>query len=89
MVFPAAQPDDGQLEVGVVTADGLWEWVRVFVGLLRRKAERSTLVRTTRGTNVDVRLARHVAYEVDGGDRDPTNRLKLHVEPLAVTFRVP
>lgn len=89
VVFPDAQPDDGELEIGVVTADGPWEWAHVFVGLIRRKADRSPLVRTTRGRNLDVRLARDVPYEVDGGDRDPTDRLEIHVEPLAVAIRVP
>ena len=35
-VFPDARPDDGLLELGVVTAEGLAEWSR-------------TLVRTARG----------------------------------------
>lgn len=88
-VFPDAQPDDGELEIGVVTADGSWEWAQVFVALLRRNADCSSLVRTTRGKSLDVRLARDLPYEVDGGDRDPANRLKIHVEPSAVAIRVP
>lgn len=89
VVFPDAQPDDGLLEVGVVTADGPWQWARVLVSLVRRKGDRSPLVRTTRGRDIDIRLARDLPYEVDGGDRSPARRLKIHVEPSAVAIRVP
>jgi diacylglycerol kinase family enzyme len=89
VVFPDAHPDDGELEIGVVTADGPWEWARVFVGLIRRRAARSSLVRTTRGRDFDVRFDRGLPYEVDGGDRDSANRLRIHIEPSAVAFRVP
>lgn len=88
-VFPKAQPDDGELEIGIVTADGPWEWARVFMGVVRGKPARSPLVRITKGKHFDVRLGRDLPYEVDGGDRDPTDRLEIHVEPLAVAFRVP
>jgi diacylglycerol kinase family enzyme len=46
-------------------------------------------VRTTRGSLVDVRLDRKVPYQVDGGDRKPTKRLEILVEPAAVNVRVP
>ena len=88
-VFPDAKPDDGELEIGIVTADGPWEWARVFAGVVRGKPGRSPLVRITRGKRLEVCLARNQPYEVDGGDRDPTERLEIHVEPLAVAFRVP
>ncbi len=87
-VFPDARPDDGQLEVGVVTAGGPWGWLRVLVRIARHDAERSPLVRTTRGRKVDVRLEQELPYELDGGDRDATDRLKIRVEPAAVSFRV-
>lgn len=88
-VFPDAQPDDGELEIGIVTAEGAWEWARVLAGVVGHRASRSPLVRTTRGRDLDVRLGRDLPYEVDGGDRDPTDRLKIHVDPLAVAIRVP
>lgn len=88
-VFPDAQPDDGELEIGIVTAKGPWEWARVFTGVVRRKPGRSPLVRTTKGKHFEVRLARALPYEVDGGDRDPAKHLDIHVQPSAAAFRVP
>lgn len=88
-VFPDARTDDGELEIGVVSADGPWDWARVFARLIRGKADRSSLVRTTRGRLVEVRLARKSPYQVDGGDRKPTDRLEISIEPSAVDFRVP
>lgn len=88
-VFPDARPDDGELEIGIVTAEGAWEWARVLAGVVAHRAHRSPLVRTTRGRDLDVRLGRDLPYEVDGGDRDPADRLKIHVDPLAVAIRVP
>ncbi|MBA2438268.1 MAG: NAD(+)/NADH kinase [Acidimicrobiia bacterium] len=88
-VFPDARTDDGQLEIGVVRADGPWDWIGVFAHLVGGRADRSSLVRTTRGALVDVRLDRKVPYQVDGGDRKPAKRLEIHVEPAAVDVRVP
>ncbi len=87
--FPDASPDDGVLEVGIVTARGALQWSRVLARLATGKANRSKLVETTRGSKIDIRLARRLPYELDGGDRDPTRRLRVTVEPGAVTVCVP
>jgi hypothetical protein len=36
-----------------------------------------------------VRLDRPVPYELDGGDRKPTTRLKARIKPGAITICVP
>jgi diacylglycerol kinase (ATP) len=87
--FANARPDDGLLEIGAVTAQGAVQWARVFSRLATGQADRSKLVRTTRGRQVDVRCNRAVAYELDGGARTPTRRLKASVEPGAITVCVP
>ncbi len=74
--FPEARPDDGLLEVGVVTAHGPVQWAKVLTHLLRGKPERSKLVCTTRGRRVDVKFERPVPYELDGGARHGTRRLQ-------------
>jgi hypothetical protein len=38
---------------------------------------------------VDVRLEDEMPYELDGGDRPPTKRLKIEAEPAAITICVP
>jgi diacylglycerol kinase (ATP) len=87
--FPQARPDDGQLEIGVVTADGAVDWARVLTRLATGRAERSKLVRTTRGRKVDVKLSRAMPYELDGGARPAKQRLRAKIKPGAITICVP
>jgi diacylglycerol kinase (ATP) len=87
--FPDAQPDDGLLEIGVVTAKGLWQWSRTLASTASGKAESSPFVETARGRKFDVRFAESIPYELDGGDRKKTRRLRVKVRPAAVTVCVP
>jgi hypothetical protein len=43
----------------------------------------------TAGATVDVKLARPMPYELDGGDRKPAKRLRAVVEPGAISVAVP
>jgi YegS/Rv2252/BmrU family lipid kinase len=88
-VFPEAEPDDGSLEVAIVTATNLLEWSRVFLRTARSQPADSPFVRVVPARSVRVRFDRPVPYELDGGDRPPTDRLKIDVEPLAVSVCVP
>ena len=88
-VFPDARADDGSLEVAVVTATNLFEWSRVLMRTVRSSPADSPLVRVVPARSVRVRFDRPVPYELDGGDRPPTDRLKIDVEPLAVSVCVP
>lgn len=87
--FPDAQPDDGLLEIGVVTAKGLWQWSRALASTASGKAAASPFVETARGRKFDVRFAHPIPYELDGGDRKKTRRLRVKVRPAAVTVCVP
>ena len=89
VLFDRARPDDGVLEVGVVTAEGSMAWLRVLARAARRRAAASPFVRVTRGAKVDVRLDRPLPYELDGGDRGSTRHLRFDVERLAVNILVP
>ena len=89
VAFPDAQPDDGKLEVAVITAEKLTHWVRVLVRLLSGHPERSSLTRTTRGRTVDITLDRATPYQLDGGARKPKKRLRASVLPGAITVCVP
>jgi YegS/Rv2252/BmrU family lipid kinase len=88
-VFDRARPDDGRLDIGVVTADGLVEWGRTLARAAAGHPERSPFVRVTSGRKFDVELDRKVRYELDGGDRVKARQLKVRVEPKAVTVCVP
>jgi diacylglycerol kinase family enzyme len=89
VVFPDAEPDDGLLEVGVVTAEGAAQWLRVLGRAVRQQADQSPFVQTTRGKTVDVRLDERSLYELDGGSRSKVKRLRYDVKHHAITVRVP
>jgi diacylglycerol kinase family enzyme len=87
--FEDARPDDGRLELGVVTAEGVWQWARALARTAAGKPERSPFVNMTSGHKFSVRFNHPVVYELDGGDRDEVKRLKVSVEAGAVTVCVP
>jgi YegS/Rv2252/BmrU family lipid kinase len=87
--FEDAEPDDGWLEVGVVTASGALQWARVFARMSFGHAHKSPFVQTGRAKKVDIRLDRELPYELDGGDRPATKRLRAKVRNAAITVCVP
>jgi hypothetical protein len=44
---------------------------------------------TTKAHSVRIKLDRKVLYEIDGGDRKKTRKLRVEVEPQAVQICVP
>lgn len=88
-VFPDASDQDGLLEVGVVTAQSVWQWLRVLSRVANGRPERSPFVEMTRGKKIVVRLSRPLDYELDGGARGRAKRLKLRVVKGGITVRVP
>ena len=88
-VFPDARPDDGVLELGVVTAEGLAA-VGADAGPHRRRRPEPLAVRPHHeGEAVKVELDRKVRYELDGGDRSKVKSFKVEVEPGALSVCVP
>ena len=87
-LFPRARPDDGRLEIGVVTAKGLLDWGRTLGRSVISDPERSPFVHVTSGRAFEIRLDRKRPYELDGGDRKPTKRFRVSVEPAAVAVCV-
>jgi diacylglycerol kinase family enzyme len=88
-VFEDARPDDGRLEVGVVNADGITDWVRTLARTAVGHAERSPLVQATSAKKIRVKLNRKVLYEVDGGDRTKVKSFTVKVEPATITICLP
>jgi YegS/Rv2252/BmrU family lipid kinase len=88
-VFEDARPDDGRLDLGVVNADGLADWMRVLARTAVGQPERSPLVQATTARKVKVKLDRKVMYEVDGGSRETVKKFTIKVRPEAVTICVP
>ncbi|HEX6887525.1 MAG TPA: diacylglycerol kinase family protein [Candidatus Nanopelagicales bacterium] len=88
-VFDGSSPDDGLLELGLVTARNRLQWVRTLARVALDHAEQSPFVLTARGRKVKVRFDVAMPYELDGGDRKPTRTLRVKVRPAAVTIAVP
>jgi diacylglycerol kinase family enzyme len=87
--FPDARADDGLLEIGIVTAQGRWQWSRTLARTAVGSAEDSPFVETARGRAFDIRFDEAVPYELDGGSRKKTKRLKIKVEAGALTVCLP
>jgi diacylglycerol kinase family enzyme len=87
--FDGARHDDGLLEIGVVSASTPLEWTRAVTRVVVDRAEKSPFVDVTRGKKIRITLKRKLAYEIDGGDRPPTRKLKIDVQPGSVQVCVP
>lgn len=88
-MFADAQPDDGLLDVGVLTSEGPVQLMRAVARTALGSAQKSPFVRVTQGRKVRVKLSRKVPYELDGGDRTDVKSFKARVEPGAITVCVP
>jgi diacylglycerol kinase (ATP) len=88
-IFPDARPDDGLLEIGVVTARGLFDWLRVLTRIVSHDPDKSPMVTMTHGRKFSVRLDRPLRYELDGGARTKVAKLRVRVQPAAVCVCVP
>jgi diacylglycerol kinase (ATP) len=88
-VFADAEPDDGRLDLGIVNAEGVADWVRTLARTAVGQAERSPLVQATNAKKIKVKLDRKVLYEIDGGDRSKVRSFTIKVRPSAITICVP
>lgn len=87
--FDDARPDDGYLDVGVVTAHGALQWARTLGRAAAGRSEISPFVEMTQGRVIDVKFAEPITYELDGGKRGTSKRLQATIVPAALTFCVP
>ena len=87
--FDDARPDDGWLEVGVATAKGSLQWARTLGRMTAGRSDRSPFVQITRAKEIRVKLDVPMIYELDGGARGTTNRIRARVDPGALTICLP
>ena len=88
-VFADAEPDDGLLDLAVITADGLAQRAATIGRTIVGSLERAPGCRLVRGRKFRVKLDRKVRYELDGGARNKVKTYRLAVEPQAITVLVP
>ncbi len=89
VAFPDAVDDDGQLEVGVITAKGALEMTAVLARMVVGHPEYSRFTQMTRAHAVDIKIDKPIAYELDGGTRKASRRLLASVAPGALRVCVP
>lgn len=87
--FAGAQPDDGVLELGVVTAKNPAEWARTLGKLALGRAEHSKFVKVTRGREFRIVFSSKLPYELDGGARPKVRKMRIKVRPHSITVCVP
>jgi diacylglycerol kinase family enzyme len=88
-VFPEAQPDNGHLELGVVTAKNPAEWARTLSRVTLGDAGKSPFVQLTRGRKFQLRFDRPFRYELDGGARSPVKKMSIKAHPSSIKVCVP
>ncbi|MDP9101967.1 MAG: diacylglycerol kinase family lipid kinase [Actinomycetota bacterium] len=87
--FALARPDDGILELGVVTAKNPLQWARTLARVAKGDAEKSPFITVGRGKEIVVRFSKKLPYELDGGARPAARTLRIAVHPASVTVCVP
>ena len=78
--FEDARPDDGQLELGVVTADGLLEWGRMLARTAVGSASKSPFAQTTKAQSVKVKLTGRSSTSSTAATASKVKEFKVKVE---------
>ncbi|MGE5135024.1 MAG: diacylglycerol/lipid kinase family protein [Gemmatimonadota bacterium] len=87
--FPGARPDDGLLELGVVTAGSAAQWARALARVAQGNPGKSPFVEVVRGRRFRLRFERPFPSELDGGARPAVRKMKIKVHPAAIRVCVP
>lgn len=86
-VAPSAEPDDGLLEVVVVTARGAGAWLAALTQLVRDGNQDRVL--RARGTSIEVQLDGAMPWQVDGDERPDVDHWTATVRPSSLDVVVP
>ncbi|GAA1808452.1 diacylglycerol/lipid kinase family protein [Planosporangium flavigriseum] len=87
-LLPAAEPDDGCLDVAVLTPRTLRHWLSLAWGVLRRRRDVARM-ETFRARRVEITSDREQARELDGDVIEPGRSLTVTVRPGALCLCVP
>jgi diacylglycerol kinase family enzyme len=89
-LLPDAQPDDGRLDMVVLTARTVAGWLVVVLHvLLRRRSDVSSRVLRRSFTELRIDIDRPHLWELDGEVMGRTRQLVITVQPGALLVRVP
>ncbi|WP_327005928.1 diacylglycerol kinase family protein [Dactylosporangium sp. NBC_01737] len=87
-LLPDAQPDDGWLDVAILTPRDITDWVRLGWGVIMRRGD-SRQLETFRAKKVEVHSDREQARELDGDVVAPARMLVATISPAALLLCVP
>jgi diacylglycerol kinase family enzyme len=88
VLLPAARPDDGLLDVGILAPSGPADWARVGYRVLTGGRD-DALIERYRARRVEIRADRTLPREVDGEIISPGPSLDVTVRRAALLVRVP
>jgi len=83
-----AQPDDGKLDVAVLSPRSLGHWARLGWAVVRR-SKRVPLMETYTAQRVEIYSNRPQSRQLDGDLIDPGKTMKIHIRRRALLLCVP
>lgn len=86
-LMPGALPDDGWLDVMVVSPRGMTGWLPVLGAVLTRRNHAT--VEHFRCRSIEIQAEKPMFAQLDGDPTGKAQRLKATVDPLSVIVRVP
>jgi YegS/Rv2252/BmrU family lipid kinase len=88
-LLPDAEPDDGVLDVAIVSPRGLGEWLSVAWRVVTRRRTRDHQLACYRARRVSIRTHHRHPRQLDGDPLEPGSELTVSVRPGALLLRVP
>ena len=88
-LLPDAAPDDGLLDVVILTPRTLLGWAHVAGRVLTRRRGTGRPVERHRGKRVEVRTEKPHPRELDGDNIPDSTEFVAEIDPAALTVRVP
>ncbi len=89
-MIPSAEPDDGMLDIAILKAETIRDWVRLAFNALRRKLEADPAIEYHKARKVTVSLSAPQPMQFDGEEADEPHRFfTAEVLPSAVQVMVP
>jgi diacylglycerol kinase family enzyme len=87
-LLSAAEPDDGKLDVAILSPNNLSHWAALSWAVLRRR-ERVPLMETYTAERVEIRSSRAQPRQLDGDLIEPGRTMKIQVRHRALLLCVP
>jgi diacylglycerol kinase (ATP) len=88
-LLPAARPDDGVLDVGILAPAGPADWARVGYRAITGSGRDDRRLERYRARRVEIRAESVLARQADGEMLDSSDALTVEVRPGALLVRVP